>query len=395
MNRQLGIVAPRTTSILTVNLKLPPEELLVPENFWIDSTTARTMTGMTYKDGTLAKNSYRGESQILAGYLALKIPVTKYVDIYGGIRAEKFHRKISDFYEDKTSTNLDLISDTLVIYPSLNIGIKLTEKHQLKFSYGKTVNHPEFREIAPTDYYDFDLNAIVHGNPLLKECYIDNYDVRYEWYPNLGEMISLAAFYKDFSQPIEASQIQAGSTFDFKPFNTEKAVSKGLELDIRKTLIEFESSTSFLHYLKDLTIVLNGSVIKSEITADTVKNPSAVGNVNRVMMGQSPYIINLGLYYDNAKSGTKVNISFNKIGKRISKVGNPLTPNTWELPRNLLDISIAQKIGKHLEVTVSVKDLLNDKFKTVQYYGSGDRLELPTEVYTPNRSFGIEISYLF
>ena len=65
-------------------------------------------------------------------------------------------------------------------------------------AYGKSVNRPEFREVSPSVYYDFDLASHVQGNVDLKSCYIHNVDLRYEFYPSRGEQITIAGFYKHF-----------------------------------------------------------------------------------------------------------------------------------------------------------------------------------------------------
>ena len=35
------------------------------------------------------------------------------------------------------------------LFPSVNTTYKINDKHQLRLSYGKTVNRPEFREVSP------------------------------------------------------------------------------------------------------------------------------------------------------------------------------------------------------------------------------------------------------
>ena len=77
----------------------------------------------------------------------------------------------------------------------------------------------------------------VQGNTELKNCYIDNIDVRYEFYPSRGEVVSLAAFYKHFDSPIEWTYTVSGGTdliYSYK--NARSANTYGLELDIRKDL---------------------------------------------------------------------------------------------------------------------------------------------------------------
>lgn len=364
-----------------------PSEIFSEQNIYFEQTAPYSHDGIVYKDNTFAKNSYDGEDKVLSGYVGLKVPVTKKLTIYGGVRVEKFNRKLSNFYEKTANLNtdsMDIKRDTVNFFPSVNITYNLNDKNLLRFSYGKTINRPEFREMSSFEYQDFDMFAIVHGSDTLKSAYIDNYDIRYEWYPSKGEIVSMAAFYKDFTNPIEVFLIPAGTGYDYKPFNTEKAYSMGLELDVRKQFLEFENSKGLLQYLKNLTLIFNTSLIKSEI--NTTKQDFAI-NKKRIMQGQSPYIVNLGLNYASEASRFSVGINYNKLGKRIAYVGTPLNPHTWELPRNSLDLTIQKQLGKRVTLKAGIKDILNNPVRFVQYYGPDDNIEVDTYRYTPNRSF--------
>jgi outer membrane receptor protein involved in Fe transport len=95
-------------------------------------------------------------------------------------------------------------------FPSVNASYSFDERHLLRAAYGMSTNRPEFREISSSVYYDFDLFSDVKGNPDLKAAYMQNADIRYEWYPSNGEIISIAAFYKHFKNPIETTFLDAG-----------------------------------------------------------------------------------------------------------------------------------------------------------------------------------------
>ena len=365
-----------------------PSEIFSEQNIYFDQTAPYNQDGLTYRENTAAKDSYDGEDKTTAVYAGIKIPITKKLNIYGGVRMEKFSRKISNFYEKTANLNadsMDIKRDTVNLFPSVNVTYNLNEKNLIRFSYGKTTNRPEFREMSELEYQDFDLFAIIHGNSGLKSAYIDNYDVRYEWYPANGQIVSLAAFYKDFTNPIEVFLIPAGTGYDYKPYNTEKAHSMGLELDVRKQLLEFENSGSFLHYLKNLTVIFNTSLIKSEIK--TSKDQSFVLDTKRIMQGQSPYIINLGLNYTSEVSKISVDLNYNKLGKRIAFVGTPLNPNTWELPRNLLDLTVQKQFGKRLTIKAGIKDLLSNPVRFIQFYGPENNIKKDTHHDNLNRSF--------
>ena len=368
------------------------DEIFQEQNIYFDQTAPYTQHGISYSDNTNAKDSYNAQDDLTAAYLGLKIPIAKKINLYGGVRIEKFERLIAAMQE-KTETageNLDITSDTINIYPSANLTYNINEKNLLRISYGKTVNRPEFREMSNFAYQDFEMAAVIHGNDTLTSAYIENFDFRYEWYPSNGEIVSAGAFYKDFTNPIEVFLIPAGTGYDYTPNNTEHAYSMGLELDVRKQLLEFEKSGSFLRNLKDLTLIFNTSLIKSEINTEKL---DFVRDSVRVMQGQSPYIVNLGMNYSNPESKLSVGLNYNLIGKRIAYVGVPNNPHTWELPRNSLDLTIEKGFGKNLSLKAGVKDILNEKVRFVQYDGPNESIELETYTYRPNRTYAISVVY--
>ncbi|HPE77316.1 MAG TPA: TonB-dependent receptor [Draconibacterium sp.] len=386
-SRLIGTVALRNPPI---DFFQPIEDIMNPENFFFDQTAPYTQHGLSYRDNTRAKDSYNAADEITAGYLSLFIPVTKKLNITGGVRVEKFHREITDFYEPTPTPELfDIIRDTTNFFPSVNLTYNLTEKHLFRASFGQTVNRPEFREMSNFDYQDFDLFVLVHGNGDLQNAYIKNYDIRYEWYPQPGEIISVAGFYKDFINPIEIFLIPAGTGYDYKPYNTEKAKSMGIEIDVRKRLTELESSTGFIRNLKDITLIFNTSLIKSQITTEQ----TFAREETRVMQGQSPYIINLGINYSGENNGLIVNLSYNKIGKRIAFVGTPNNPHTWELPRNSFDLTVQKNMNEHLSAKIGLQDLINDPVQFVQYYGADESVEVNTMKYFPNRALSFSLVY--
>lgn len=388
-SRLIGVVATRN----------PPDiffqsvtDIFSEENFYFDRTTPYTQHGLSYRDNTRAKDSYDATDNLQAGYVGLNIPFTPKINLYGGVRIEHWNREIDNFYEIvEGGESKAIVRDTIDFFLSANLSYNINEKNLLRLSYGKTTNRPEFREMAPFDYQDFELFAIVYGNPDLKAAYIQNFDIRYEFYPRPGEMITLAGFYKDFTNPIETFLKPSGTTYDYFPENTEEAYSAGVELDIRKRFDMLADAGSFGRFFKDFTVVFNTSLIKSEIntslqeyTRDTV----------RVMSGQSPFIVNLGLFYNNTEKGWDVNLNYNIVGKRIAYVGTPTNPHTWELPRNAIDLTVQKRFGEHFILKAGVNDILNQPVKFAQYHGADESIEVYTRKYVPNRQFSASITWI-
>lgn len=370
----------------------PVNEIFSEENFYFDRSAPYSQHGLSYRDNTRAKDSYDATDNLQAGYVGLNIPFTPKIKLYAGLRVEHWNREIDNFYEVVDGAeNQAIVRDTTDFFLSANLSYNINEKNLLRASYGKTINRPEFREMAPFDYQDFELFAIVYGNPDLQAAYINNYDLRYEFYPRPGEMITLAGFYKDFTNPIETFLVPSGTTYDYIPFNTEEAYSAGVELDIRKRFDMLADAGSFGRFFKDFTVVFNTSLIKSEI--NTSKQEFTRDTV-RVMSGQSPFIVNLGLFYNNAEKGWDVNLNYNIVGKRIAYVGTPTNPHTWELPRNAIDLTVQKRFGEHFILKAGVNDILNQPVKFAQYHGVSEDIEVYTRKYVPNRQFSASITWI-
>jgi outer membrane receptor protein involved in Fe transport len=120
-----------------------------------------------------------------------------------------------------------------------------------------SVNRPELREISPSGYYDFDLFNEIGGNEELKTAVIHNADLRYEFYPAHGEVISLSVFYKHFINPIEWTFIDMGGSLRYLYENADKADNYGIEIEMRKKL-GFMKMPSF-------TFMLNLAFIQSNV----------------------------------------------------------------------------------------------------------------------------------
>lgn len=341
-------------------------------------------------------NDYSGNGLQASGYAGVNLPVGK-LNVYAGVRYEYNRMELvqnTRKHEESPHSSFYTYKD---LFPSVNMSYKLTEKQQVRLAYGKSINRPEFRELSSSVFYDFDLGSDVMGNAALQAAYIQNVDLRYELYPSSGELISVALFYKNFWNPIEWTYTVAGGTnLIYSYMNAKGANNYGVEVDIRKNL-------DFIG-MKDFSLSLNGSLIKSMVEFEKGSKER-----NRPMQGQSPYLINTGLFYQNQRLALNAAVLYNRIGKRIVGVGRNVgsvggenskeLPNSYEMPRNTLDLSIGKRFGR-VEVKASVRDLLAEKvlFKQMedtQVGGEAKKVEQVTRVYRPGRTYGLSVSYGF
>jgi hypothetical protein len=314
--------------------------------------------GIKLTEITSLSDSYDASNRQFAGYIAAKLPLSLIASLYTGLRIEKNIQTLSSFKQG-TTIPVNVVRDTLNLFPSANLAINLNEKNLIRAAYGLSVNRPEFRELAPFYFVDFDLNAGIYGNPEIKQAYIHNFDLRFEHYPSPNETFNIGAFYKNFRNPIEMV-IMGNSPTQYSFENVTSAYSYGLEMDVRKSL-------GFISGYENFSVILNAALIKSQV----IFNEGDLHR-DRALQGQSPYMVNAGLFYYNDDNGLMMTLMYNIIGKRIVAVGRP-SPNDWEdipdiyeMPRNVLDLAVSKKIGNHLEVKAAVKDILNENVEMIQ-----------------------------
>jgi len=355
-------------------------------------------TGLVIADATDKADSYGAENKLLAGYVGANMPFTKWLNIYAGVRIEKNRQTMNSFKRDGAgSTPIIVNNDTVNLFPSINATLNITDKILFRLAGGQTINRPEFREISPFVFYSFEENTTIYGNPKVKNCYITNADARLEWYPTTEEIVSLGVFYKNFKNPIESRVLYTGSGWNYTFDNAEKAKSYGLELDVRKRLHELENTGAF-SFLSNLTFVANASLIKSEINVDSHTERTGV----RALQGQSPYIYNLGVYYQDTKSRFMTNIMYNEAGKRLSLVGDPTIPHVYEMPFHSLDFTLEKGITKWASLKFGIKNLLDDEvvFQQLDEY-TDIKTKLPTsrveikQKYKPGMQIKLGVNMIF
>ncbi|MBT2556160.1 carboxypeptidase-like regulatory domain-containing protein [Hymenobacter sp. ISL-91] len=335
-------------------LQLPIETIFSPEN--IDPNT-----GFTLREGTGDEDSYRADNLLAAGYLSAVAPVSDKVSVSGGVRME-YNRK---FLRSGLGSAAPYEEQRTFFLPSINSTYNFNLRSLLRLAGSVTLNRPEFREVAGYAYYDFNNNALIKGNRDLRTAKIYNADLRYEFYPTKAELLSVGVFYKKFNDAIEqVTGSTTGSALELGFVNARSAYDVGVEVEARKGLADITDN----RFLQHFAFVLNASLIKSRVTLSD--DEQLAGNLNeRALQGQSPYVVNTGIFYQDDARGWQVSAQYNVIGPRILFASsNTQNFTIFELSRHVIDLAATKRVGEHLSVRVGIQDALNQH--TRQYYDS-------------------------
>jgi outer membrane receptor protein involved in Fe transport len=357
----------------TLDLHESPEKLFQFYNIKPKSIELREVTRFT--------DTFDAEQEIYAGYGMADIVFSPKWRAVGGVRYENSQISLNTY--DPYKPDLEAIvteldnSDPL---PSASVIYSARSDMNIRAGYSRTVNRPEFREMAPFQFTDISGKSTILGNPDLKQSKIDNFDLRWEWFHNGEDLYAASFFNKKFDKPIERVLYWAADLLtSFE--NIESARSRGIELEVKKGL-GFVSQR-----LDNFSIYSNYSRIYSKAEIGDI--PGVVlTSKERPMQGQANYIFNANLEYSNPNLDLDFRILYNLVGRRIVQVGATQLPDVYEQPNHFLDFAFSRRFGgiKPMQLKFSIKNILNRTIRELQggqlYYG-----------YKLGRSFGISLSY--
>lgn len=331
---------------------------------------------------TRPSDSYDSKQEITSGYLMTNFQLLSDIKFVMGARYEYSVQKLNS--QSITNQTVSVDHEYNDVLPSLNVIYTPLDKLTMRIGYNKTLARPEFRELAPYQYSDFITGETIQGNPELTRSLIDNYDLRLEYYQNLGEIFAVSFFYKHYRDGIE-QVLEPQSSFEAKKTykNATSSKSYGLEFEVKKSL------GNITDFLSDFSFVGNVSLIKSEVDL-TDQISSGYTASKRPLQGQADYIINLGLYYDYSDAGLAASLVYNKVGQKINTVGVQNYGDIIEMPRDQVDFSVSKNLFTHFNLKLTAKDILAQDHLFLQRHPDGDKV---AKLYPEHQSFSVGISY--
>lgn len=298
--------------------------VLAPENI-------KPLNGFSLVNNTTPADEYDAEWDIDAVYAMGTLEISNII-VSLGARYEDSTQSVNTA-NPQNGLREKVVLDQDDILPAFSATWIFVEDMQVRFGASQTVSRPDFKEISRAEYINPETDEREIGNPDLEIAEINNFDLRWEWYINEEDSLTVALFHKDMDKPIEKSQpLVSGTAAGAKTFrNAKEAQLDGVEIDFRKSFILDRA------YNHRIFIGLNASLIDSEVKLDAV-SAQAEGSSKRELQGQADNILNFQVGYDDFQRSQKVTLLFNRAGERIAEIGAQGLPSIVEEPFNKLDL---------------------------------------------------------
>jgi TonB-dependent receptor len=357
--------------------------------------------GLTIKDATSLRSNYDAERAVESYYAMIELPLASWVEFVGGYRVEMVDMNVASFDPDLEQGNLDN-TDWL---PSYNLIFSLSDKMNVRAAYTQTIARPTFREISPYITFDFVGDFLFRGNANLERTQITNYDLRWEWFTNPGEIFAISGFYKKFDQPLErVIRIDLGNDVASIQ-NVDAASVYGLEFELSQQLDfwnmtrDFSVSTNYTRVFSHVDVprmelieILNVDPNATETEINQAIKNAPNSDKERELVGQSPYTLNFDVAYNNQELGLNASVNYNLFGDRLFTVQRGATPDTYERGYGTLNFVSSYQLIDNLRLKLSVKNILDPDIKRSQNFKGEEYI---SSSYKRGRSIGVGVSYTF
>lgn len=340
---------------------------------------------LTETTGGLGSAAFTAGLRVHAGYGMLEIEPVDGVTLNAGVRYEDGAQFVQPLalFGIAAAPRTDLNNDYFL--PAGTITWNFAEDMQLRVAGSQTIARPQFRELAPQPYRDTDSGRTFFGNQFLKDSQLTNLEARYEWYFDRDQRFTIAGFWKDISNPIEAVAVQVGSSFFTSFANAPKATLYGLELEVQK-YFPLENVGGDFWADRRFAVVANYTYSDSEIKikpGDTTisftsaPNPvsaSSVFDTSRKLRlsGQSKHLVNLQLSLEDTSKLSQQSLLLTYTSDRTTNRGPNASPDFVEKPGLRVDLVLRQGVligGKELEFKLEGRNLTSTDYREQQRLG--------------------------
>jgi hypothetical protein len=263
-------------------------------------------------EATISQDNYHAQQLVEAYFVSTDVPLGKRLRGNIGVRREHGEQDVAshDLFNPTIITSRGAFASTDWLAGG-NLTWAASDLVNVRAAASRTLNRPDMDDLSTLQALDFAGDRIRIGNPHLVRALIENYDLRLEAFPGLGDVLAVGAFYKQLHHPIEPALFGTNGQLGVRPENSEGGRNIGGEFEVRSGLGKLWSR------LDRLSLNSNLSMISSKIrTAQTTNR----GNTEHPLVGQAPFLFNLGLTYTSRGGHNEVSVLTSTVGRRLKEL---------------------------------------------------------------------------
>lgn len=369
--------------------------------------------------------NYNGDQEISAWYYMAEVPVFSFLKFVGGARFESTEIQTTIVGVDASSflklylppsyagvdpyaidpasglSNIDKAGADISqddVLPSLGFEFSPLDKIIVRATYAETISRMTFKELTPIEQREYLGADTFIGNPDLKLSALKNYDLRFDYNPYPGGLVSVSLFYKDIKDPIEYRRVLLdGSTLATTAENYPEGTMNGYEAEVRQSLGLFWDA------LEGFEVGGNFTSIESEVTvseAELFNTPDKFrekygDRTTRPMLNAPEFLYNINATYRMPRWKTDFGLFYTVKGDTLLVAGgnkdSNYVPDLYAKERGTLNLSISQPLGEHLKLSFKAKNLTDSPVEEIyksDYLGQ----EATRRSYKKGIDFSLEIS---
>ncbi len=383
-------------------------------DFLLSDFTIQTAGITLQPEAANGANFYEAGLDIHAGYLMGTVEFGAGISLSGGVRYESARQSVTTGAAF-APTNLE--NDYFL--PAATLTWEFAERTQFRLHGSRTIARPQFRELAPQQYEDFESDRSFFGNPFLVDTELTNAEARLEHYPARDERLSIAGFFKRLDNPIEAVVSPPSSSGDILVgfTNAPAANIYGVELEAQKYFpLDFLGGGFFdtrrLFVSANYTWSKSELIVGDEDVAAPIQPLSAdPANPVRIvvpadvifengapLVGQSEHLVNLQIGIEDTDSLSQLTLLASYASERTTYRGarSPIYPDAVEEPGLSIDVVLRQGIrigGAEAELKLEARNIFETQYRERQDYGEAGIIDVNTYDRGARLSAGLSIRF--
>ncbi|PWG05696.1 TonB-dependent receptor [Polaribacter aquimarinus] len=369
-----------------------------------------TFTSTGFNNGLILRTSpadrFEADLTIMAGFVDFDFDLGNKLSGNLGLRFEKNEinaiwdvANYIDFANNGRPRLGTLKRNYESLYPSVNLKYEVAENQFLRLASSVTQTLPEFKELSPFEYVS-PTGRVTRGNPDLERSEIYNFDLKWEMFPESGQLFSATGFYKEIINPINLAQTRGSSGYFYYANTGDKGTVLGFELEARTDVIKNEDDKGILNF--------TGNVTKMWLEQDLLKDFQYKNVTTSSLQGASDFIVNGALSYSNHKEKEFVaTLTGNYSSDKIFALGSPEDFNNSAVLYNdeiiekgfvTLDLVLSKQLSEKLKIKLVGRNIINPEIRQTQLVRSlVTNIETNETVlsYKKGSQFTLSVNYTF